>query len=596
VITRTALAPAWTQWLTLVRSPLTFGVGIAIGVWVQASFVVRDTPSDPFLSIVAATFAVTVAWRLRFPPELALLGAVAVATASWSMALGSTWAALTWWPVAFAAVAAGRLGPHTLMGATLYLLLENAPAVALIQAGTGAPGFSGSPLYFNGFVGAVAAPIWMAYSLSRGSGLLTSASYSAGSLITALAIWMALASGSRAAILAMAMAMAFVLLAYILRLTSGQQVPWARSLGTVVLVSGLVWFVDISINMMFTDAVSSIVSVLATHVDSTVSEIGTSTGSIGTRFAYWAQAWEATVARPSGHGLGSYPHVIHAYQRHPMLWSGNPHSIWALIGVELGLAGVILLGVLVARALARGITMRSATIAPLVAAAVVMSLDVFSSMPIYASIWWMSIGTAFAPVGLSEAPARTGRPSRLLHFVTVAVIIGVCTAAIAFALRLAADCTAPCEPILAFGGNPQVIGQPLSAIGYSPGDHRWDVWESRYPLAFWLAADRARSSEVDSHGPRLSLELLARYPYQSPDLYASVAESLDAVGLSQAVAGCGLERIFDGRAIYAGSRASRDHLIEVRQRLVALAGDELDGESGCSYAGIPLLPIGLARD
>jgi hypothetical protein len=324
----------------------------------------------------------------------------------------------------------------------------------------------------------------------------------------------------------------------------------------------------------------TIAPVVTGRIEATVvalNEDGPNSGN--TRLALWRQAAMAVGARPLGHGPGSYAHVILAYQDAPMLWSASPHNMWALAAVETGIPGLALLLALTAVA-ARSAWRRSpAAFSALVAATVVMALDVFGSMPIAATAWWAVVGTALSA---ERSPVQWARLSGTVGLVVVIAI------ALLLANRLAGPCVDSCEPIVRYGGLPRLVGYPV-IIGDDPMDSRWALWSDRYPTASWLRFARAGISNE----PEALLNILRAYPYHSAETYIDVADAYAPDTKAMHIAACGLVRFFDGRPIWRDWRSSADELDGLRQALMLRAGTTPATESACVAAGIPVNPIGL---
>ncbi len=285
---------------------------------------------------------------------------------------------------------------------------------------------------------------------------------------------------------------------------------------------------------------------------------------------------------PSGHGPGSYGHVSHAYQTVPMLWSGSPHSVWALAAVETGVPGLLALIALAGVAFISAMRRRSALAAALVAGSVVMSLDVFSSMPIQSLLWWGVIGAAYGPP--SRVRPEVGVP---LFLVFVAVVV----AAIVASARLSLPCDENCEPIERYGGHPEYLSPPVLAVDASLADARWSLWKEKYPLAFWLASAHASSRAPTN--PGAMLEVLRDYPFQSAQRFIDVSDSVSDASLARDIASCGLARFFDGRRIYRDWRSSGAELTNQERALALRGGTDEGEEAACARAGIPSVPVGV---
>lgn len=526
--------------------------------------------------IIMAFLALRPSTFVSLPVSLLLL-AWSVPTL-YSLAPGSSWAFVTWIPVIVATVLLSALSPAFLLAATGLTLVEFAGPMVILKHELTASHVSGSVPYFLGFVGAVAAILWqgIANTLVR-NGIQSLIGASLASVMAASGVWLALASGSRAAVLGLAVgAVAGGVISVIhswtrrraLRSTS------ALLLATVLLVPVL----DIGLTRFFAPgATSTIVPVLTKRVAATQSELESTTGgSFKTRLEFWKQAGTALGARPFGHGPGSYSHVNHAYQEKPMVWSGSPHNFLALTAVETGVPGLLALLAVIALATYRALRWRPSRFAALIAAVVILSLDIFSSQPIQYLLWWAVIGAALAAGPKRAVPAEP--TARVASRVLLGATLVLSSAA---ALRFALPCEADCDPIARYAGHPRALSAVLTDLQLDASDLRWEQWKKLYPFAFWLrhahAATSLQEGDIVSY-----VELLMRFPYQSATNYVLVARTLSNVDLAGAVAACGLETFFSGDQIWRDHRSSAATLEEERDILEAIAKEgELEFDSPC---------------
>ncbi len=546
-----------------------------------------DTPAPLEYTLIASVAVLAFAIvgpspRVALPLSLLLL--VWATPTLYSLAPGSSWAMLTWFPVILAVTLLSALSPAFLLAVTGLTLFEYAGTLVILKhALTGAQG-SGSVPYFLGFVGAVAAPLWLgaAHTL-RLRRLLSWAATALACVLAATGTWMTLASGSRAAVLGLA-ASAGVSIVVVLVRKRRRPGGMRRTLILISLSILLVPVLDYGLTSFYAPgAISTMIPVLAKRTQATQSELEGSLGggSFRTRIEFWKQAWTALKARPLGHGIGSYTHVNHAYQQKPMLWSGSPHNFVALTAVETGIPGLLALFAVVAIAAYRTFRWSPSLLGALTASAIILSLDIFSSQPIQYLLWWAVLGAA-----LAACPAQT--PPRLqlgalTMRITVTALLLLSSAA---AARFAVPCQSGCEPIERYAGLPRMLGETLGELQDS-ADPRWTEWERLYPLAFWLQQARAetRAREGDLNG---NIDLLRRFPYQSVDTYVRVASELTDRQQAGLVAACGLERFFSGEAIWRDQRSSIQHLDEARASLESLAADvnELGAKSACLRMGL----------
>lgn len=478
---------------------------------------------------------------------------------SFSLAPGSSWASVTWYPVILAVVMLSALSPVFLLTTTAVMALDNAGALVILKNDLTGSQTSGTVPYFLGFVGVVGSCLWFALAYRVAAKSRWGAVSIAGSVcIASLCAWMVLASGARAAVLGLVIAGISGLV--IRRISLGSRNSRRRlllALVGLIIATGL-W--DVGLTRFYSPpSTSTILPVLSARTGAAVSEIDRGTGSMSTRLQFWREALNATLARPMGHGPGSYAYVIHTYQDRPMLWSASPHNFVALAGVEGGIAGALGLVVLIVLAATRAARSRPGILATLLGSVVVMSLDVFSSQPVQGLLWWAVLGAALSvqpPDSRRTAPVR-GRAYRLALLLPVLILGSFASA------RLNLPCEVGCDPLERFAGYPDKLGALLRTLADRPTDPRWDRWLSLYPTSF--ALDKALADAKLSGGDYSGyLALVRRYPYQSVDNYLVLLPHLPADEAAN-VAECGLRNFFSGQTIWRDHRSSGGELAAARE-------------------------------
>ena len=541
-----------------------------------------DTPAPLEYTLIASVAVLALVFvrpspRVALPLSLLLL--IWATPVLYSLAPGSSWAMLTWFPLILAAALLSALSPAFLLTVTGLTLFEYAGTLVILKHVLTASQGSGSVPYFLGFVGAVAAPLWLgAAHTIRLTRLLSWVATALACVLAAAGAWMALASGSRASVLGLAVGAGVSIVVVLVR-TRRRPGGMRRTLLLISLSILLVPVLDYGLTSFYAPGeVSTMIPVLAQRSQATTSELEGSLerGSFRTRIEFWKQAWTALKARPLGHGIGSYTHVNHAYQQKPMLWSGSPHNFVALTAVETGILGLLALFAVVAIAAYRTFRWSPSLLGALTASAIILSLDIFSSQPIQYLLWWAVLGAA-----LAACPVQT--PPRL-QFGTLTTCVAVTALLLlssAAAARFAVPCQSGCEPIERYAGLPRMLRETLGELQDS-ADPRWTEWERLYPLAFWLQQARAetRAREGDLNG---YIDLLRRFPYQSVDTYVRVASELTDRQQAGLVAACGLERFFSGEAIWRDQRSSSEHLDVARTSLESLAPEvgAIDAKAPC---------------
>jgi hypothetical protein len=566
----------------LALASILFTLGALLG-WGSQSWSWTDTPAPASWVIVSLLVVIALLPRVAVPVPLLIYVSVAALGLVGTLAVGSSLAAATWWPIVVLAFMFGRSSPAFVLGLVAAVLLRDAATLVILEVTPSRFTMSGSVQYFLGFIGAVGAPMWLAVSLARGAPPWRRSLSVLALVMVALSTWAVLASGSRAALLGLVAAIAAGVL-YLAWSSPRRPVPWRRVAISMAVVVLLVPVIDVGLGRVVGNGGSTIVSALSRRTASTIREIETTVGATSstTRIAFWSQALMAARERPLGHGLGSYGHVNHAYQNEPMLWNASPHSVWALAGVETGVLGTLALLALVIGGLLVAARRRSPAMPALLAGTAVMSLDIFSSMPLQGLLWWAVIGAAYGPGIGTQGPRR---------WLVSTALVGVLSVSVVLAVRFASPCDAGCKPLEYFAGHPRFVGTPTQLLGDDPTDPRWDVWGEYYPLAYWLA--HARATAELTRDPTAMLSVLRMYPFQSPERYIDVADAFGGDPMARDVASCGLVRFFDGRTIWRDWRSSGAELTAYRMALVERAGASDGEEAACQRAGIPPVAIGL---
>ena len=573
-------------------------VGALLGV--ALALQLRETPlgdpTAPTSWVFASVLVVLALFRTAaFIPLLAVLGVLAISLGS-SLAVGSSWAAMTWMPIIIAVVAASRLSPAFILTLVSVALLRDGATLVVLYQVFNATFQSGSTPYFLGFAGAVGAFFWFRVALDTTRSMAHSVSVAVAVLMSAVSVWAVLASGSRAALLALGMGLMVLAAGWVVR--KPRVSLRSRSLlGVVVTIVVLVAGLDLGLGWAFGTGRSTIAIALGPRVQDTIAEVDQvrsgqpsdaqvrqrEPGNVGYRLAWWGQAASAVMQRPQGHGLGSFAHVTHAYQDAPMLWSASPHNIWLRVAVEGGLPAVLALAGLVVGgfvvAWRRGSV---AAAAALLAATVVMTLDVMDVMPVQSLVWWSAIGTAWGRAGEAKGMLRLG---------AAGVLIAVLATSVYYSVRLSAPCGEGCDPIVQYGGHPRIAGPPRGVIGSDPADARWGSWAELYPYAFWLR--HAHADTMRETDDTALLRVLSAYPFHAAHRYVDAA--LDAADgrVARDIASCGLQRFFDGSVIWRTSRVTLAELDEQRSELQRIAGQVDGSEAACERVGIPAQPLGF---
>ncbi len=570
------------------RDLLGFGVGVYLAsLMTQLSIGDRPAPLSWTLVAAAVVLGGLVA-RPRVPPLLAVVFAAFALALTFSVAHGSSLAMATWWPAFIAVFLVGRFFPAAVLGFTLALLLRNAGPLVILGA-FGGTVHSGSTQYFMGMIGAAALPFWFALSLQPARAASRRVLVGLGVFVSALAVWSVLVANSRASFLALVVVVGVA--------CAVAAVRWFRQRfdlrplvvrGLVVLA--LVPVIDVGLGLWFGDGSSTVLAVLPQRTAATVAELDRiDSGPFGMRLGLWRQAVVMVAARPQGHGPGSYGHVIHAYQIEPMLWSASPHNLWALVGIETGVAGLLALLALTGVGVLLAARERPQAALALVAVAVVMALDIFDTMPPQALAWWLVLGVAWR----ARAPMR---PWRRHEAVAAAVLAAVVVFGVFAAARFALPCDDGCDPMERYAGHPRFVDDRAVAEEVEPGlryeDSRWGV---TYPLSYWTRDRFVRATAPDE--ATIAAALLPSFPLRSPGWYLQAAELEPESERRAAMAACGLAVFYgDQRVWRTGGRLSGEAYLEIEAGLQAIAGGVPPGEEACALAGISTVALALRGD
>src|SRR5690625_1152824 len=492
-------------------------IGGLLLAWLFKDFPFADAVAPFSWSLVATGVGITGLFfrtaRRAWLPILLLLAGYAV-PAIWSAATGSSLAALTWLPLMMAAMLLSALSPAFLLAATGAMAFQYTGALAVLKNDiTGFP-VSGSVSYFLGFVGAAGALLWTSVAVNviqkvRYWELV----YARAVIMSAMLAWFALASGARAAVLALiAAAVVYVVRAVIRSLTLHK--PLRRTLAVLSMVLLFIPLADLGITGFYTPGSTSTVwPILVKRSEATQRELdpGRETGSMRTRLQFWRQAGLALLTRPQGHGPASYTYVSLEYQDKPMVWSGSPHNFLALAAVEGGWLHLTVWLVVLVIAVYRAARCSGAALAMLAAGSVVMSFDVFSSQPIQNLLWLAIVGR-----GIGAGRATTFKTSNTSQISAGAGLLVTLGAGLAAAVLFYVPCDRDCDPIKRFRGHPASNTATLAELEANPTDGRWDDFREYYPLWFGLeqrwANAKLRTGDVDGY-----LQLIQHYPYHSVD-------------------------------------------------------------------------------
>ncbi len=395
-------------------------------VWMRPAFM-WDVP--PLWALVVALLVLAVGWR-RVPLSVTAWWLLGLATLAYGLTPGATLVAALWTLAYLAAWAvAWRAG---LIVALLWVLLQGVWSGLSLQLFGMAQYFSGSIGYLTGAVALALLP----WAFQRGT---TSSSLPGrvwGWLVSAIAAYAALSSGSRAVYLAFAV----VALAMIIRtLLQGRMV--GRTALTVAVVALAVGGANVAVpgrpitTALGLKARASVAALSAQGpepgtgaavADHSVSSPGPrrDENAIASRLKMWDQTLRIGLTHPFGTGLGSFRGTIAGFQRYPSVNFASAHNVLLEVFATEGWPGLLLMGFILVASLRRGWRDPGRWPFALGAAGLwlTMCFDITWSMPVIPLLGFWGLSVAHG--GRSRAANDVTRNARMYRR-TAPIVAGV---------------------------------------------------------------------------------------------------------------------------------------------------------------------------
>lgn len=522
--------------LTDLRRPLVLGLAALFAwllyeLWSGAYFVYfQPLLAAPLLALLVILLA-----GGREAPWLAyafwLAGAL---TLVWSLAPGNTLIYLLWELSFVGALVLGIRFPWLFWPLALVLLLYNLQAALSLNLFDLQKYLSGSVHYVAGAQALALLPLAVAGFLRGATGWRA-----VGWLLLAfVTLYLALISGARAVYLPLAIGMVILLGR---SLWAG--VSWMRVLITVVLLAGLVLGLD---HVFPNQPLATALGTKAT-VEAQTGAVSDQ-GGFSNRLRLWDQAMAIALDNPQGAGVGSYPAVIHAYQKYPMTWSSSAHNYFIEV---LSGGGWLKLTLLLALLVPAFLLVWLSPSWPWAIAAggfwMTLAVDVTSYYPGVMMFAFLLVGVLYGRLRIDAVhiPAALAAPRLTFSLWLATLLLGAGMTAWWFV-----PCSgAPCATQRYLGIDYKV----LPALEEATPSQRVLLLERAselYPASQWVL--RARQRYVASPEDELALarEFAIRFPYQHPDNYLLWAQAALAAGRP----GEALEAIEAGLAVFPADR------------------------------------------
>ncbi len=453
----------------------------------------------------------------RLPLWVWLWWALGALTLAWSLAPGNSYATSLWEITYLAAFAAAVWLPAFWIVATLFLYNGLFDQIVL-NAFSLQQFVSGSVHYVAGAQALVLVPLLFAQAYRvRQPALRILLAVAAG-----LSTYSALISGARAVYLPLAIVFALGALRF----------PWHARLNSLRRL-GIILSVALTTIVMLEAIQPSRPMITALGIKASAEAQSEASGQYGVfsqRLRFIDQAFSIAVEHPFGTGIGSYPSIVHSFQKYPMLWSNSPHNYYIETVATGGWLRLLLLIALIAFPVWKAWNSRFWPWA-LGAAGIwsTFAFDVTSYYPSVMMFAFITLGAAhFVRKNESSkaSDARTAqslRPDRPVYawFALVPLLMGLWW-------------FLPCKSNSCFLS--RHLGAEYLAADYfesaDPTSQASTISELRelYPKSLWVVRLEQRLSEDAIADLRLAAEIAERFPLQTPDNYLDWAEAALVVG------------------------------------------------------------------
>ncbi len=283
------------------------------------------------------------------------------------------------------------------------------------------------------------------------------------------------------------------------------------------------------------------------------------------------QTLAITAAHPQGTGVGSFPAVIHRYQRYPMLWSNSAHNFYLETLATGGPLRLLLLLAILGTAVVAGWRTERWPVALGVAGYwVTLAFDVGNLSPGFMAVGFWGLGYLLAKP--AELPAWS-RPRAIPGW--LGVVVGVVAVAWWYLPCDHTDCAL--DRHLAF---PRSVTQGFGQISEAEQDRVLAEAAKRYPESFWVATLTLRFAGSPERQLAAARDVAVRFPFQHPDRYldwADFAHEAGDVAEERAALKQGLAIFYEDAWVARGRRLTGGGYLRrverMRTQLAALKGD-----------------------
>lgn len=491
---------------------------VTLSLWQRVSLI---SMVPPLLFVAVSLVALALTFR-RVPTLAWLWWLLGAASLLWSLTPGNSLVAVLWAIIYLAAMVLGhwRFGFIVVNLALLYTNLEK--ALALNYFGL-EKYVSGSVHYVMGAQALILVPLAFAAAVREKRPWVAAGAF----LVLVVASYGALISGARAVYVPL-LVLAIVL--PVRSLVAG--VRPLRVLTVLVLLAGGLWGLDtvipkggapsdIAAGAAANPGGSPLGNALSTKASVEAQAAGLSNyGGIRNRVRLWHQGAAIGLANPLGAGAGSFPTVVHSYQRYPMAWSNSAHNIFVETFAELGWLGFLLLALLVGVPLVRvWLTPRWPIALSLFAIWFTLMVDVTSSHAYLMALAFATLGATYA-----ARPAASERRATLLErraALAAPAVAGI--AVVAIALWWYLPCNADDCATARYLGYPEAV---VTALEAAPAEDRAPLLlraRELYPQSLWVLQLQRSVAATPQQRLALSQEIVERFPYQHPNNYLALA-------------------------------------------------------------------------
>lgn len=437
-------------------------------------------------------------------------------TLVWSLAPGNTHITSLWEVTYLAAFAASRWRPAFWTVAAIVVVSGLVDQLLLNAYGL-QQYFSGSIHYVAGAQALVLVPI-AAVSAFRAKHF---SSLVAWIILTTVALYSVLISGARAA---------YLPLLVIMVLMAGR-FPWRsdRSYRRVAII-----LVSMVLGIAALEGIQPsrpLATALGRKASAEAQVTGTSEYGVFTqRLRFIDQTFSIALTHPFGAGNGSYPSVVHSFQKYPMLWSNSPHNYYVETVATGGWPRLALLVLMLFVSIWR--TWRSRNWHWALGASGIWATFAFDVTAYYPSVMmfaFLALGASYFKEGQGNSGVAIPSQGTPLAWRSV-VSTGSIIVAVGYALLWFWPCNSRECFLSRYHGAESLADTYLD--GASSEEQKATIAELRgmYPSSIWVPRLEQRYSSDPDTDLRLAAEIATRFPLQTPFNYLDWAEAALVVG------------------------------------------------------------------